>query len=194
MSGSLVLRVSVMVLLLVPAVSVGAQQTGPAASESEYIVVSRFRAAVDAYVVQHHLFEPLSPELMCLPEDTVAVVNALAEVPREARPAPREGEIFTPDVADLFRRRIAATFHRDEYNRVDLLGATDQEGLPTLPIRVNEPLLWRIGTVTTPWFAAALPALPEELAYRVVGRDLVLIDVVESHLVVDIIRAALPVY
>jgi hypothetical protein len=36
-----------------------------------------------------------------------------------------------------------------------------------------------------------LPLLPEELEYQLVGRNLVLIDV-PSHLVVDVIRAALP--
>ena len=93
MSASRILRVSVLALLLIPASSVGAQLMARATSDPEYIVVSRFRAAVETYVVRHHVFEPLSPELMCLPEDTVAAVNALAEVPREAWPAPREGEI-----------------------------------------------------------------------------------------------------
>jgi hypothetical protein len=194
MSASRILRVSVLALLLIPASSVGAQLMARATSDPEYIVVSRFRAAVETYVVRHHVFEPLSPELMCLPEDTVAAVNALAEVPREAWPAPREGEIFAPDVADLFRHRLAATFYWDEYNPGDLLGATDKEGLFAPPIRVNEPLPRRIGADAAPFFTPALPPLPEQLAYRLVGRDLVLIDVVESNLVVDVIRAALPVY
>jgi hypothetical protein len=44
-----------------------------------------------------------------------------------------------------------------------------------------------------PWLAGALPVLPGELAYRLVGRDFVLIDV-QSNLVVDLIRAVLPLY
>ena len=90
--------------------------------------------------------------------------------------------------------RLAATFYWDEYNHGDLLGAMDKEGLFAPPIRVNEPLPRRIGADAAPFFKAALPLLPEPLAYRLVGRDLVLIDVVESNLVVDVIRAALPIY
>jgi hypothetical protein len=36
----------------------------------------------------------------------------------------------------------------------------------------------------------ALPPLPDELQYRIVGRDLVLVDV-HANLVVDILREAL---
>jgi Zn-dependent protease len=45
------------------------------------------------------LFEPLSEEFMCLPEDSIAVLNALADVPREARPAQLE---MAAAVADVF--------------------------------------------------------------------------------------------
>jgi hypothetical protein len=57
---------------------------------------------------------------------------------------------------------------------------------------VNETLPKGIGLMM-PWLAGALPVLPEELAYRLVGRDFVLIDV-QSNRVVDVIRAILPLY
>jgi hypothetical protein len=127
---------------------------------------------------------------MCLPEDLVPVLNALADVPREARPAPREGDIFSPHVADLFRRRIAATLQAYEYTPADVLAEFDVEGLVAPPIRVNEALPRGIG-VMMPWLVGALPVLPEELAYRIVDHDFVLIDV-QSNLAVDVIRAVLP--
>ena len=38
--------------------------------------MSRFLTAADAYVLLHHrLFEPLSEEFMCLPEDSIAVTE-----------------------------------------------------------------------------------------------------------------------
>jgi hypothetical protein len=155
--------------------------------------MSRFLTAADAYVVlQHRLFEPLSEEFMCLPADSIAGLNALADVPREARPAPREGDLFSPDVADLFRRQIAATLQAYEYSPADVLAEMDVEELIAPPIRVNEALPSGIG-VMMPWLVGALPVLPEELAYRLVGRDFVLIDV-QSNLVVDVIRAVLPLY
>ena len=193
MVASHVRRVSVLALLVVPALALAAQRTAPAVSDAEYLVMSRFLTAADAYVVLHHrLFDPLSEEFMCLSEDSIAVLNALADVPREARPASREGDIFSPDVADLFRRRIAATLQAYEYNPADVLAEMDVEELLAPPVPVNEALPRGIGLMM-PWLAGALPVLPEELAYRLVGRDFVLIDV-QSNMVVDVIRAVLPLY
>lgn len=193
MVASHVRRVSVLALVVVPALALAAQGTAPAASDAEDVVMSRFLTAADAYVMLHHrLFEPLSEEFMCLPADSIAVLNALADVPRETRPAPREGDIFSPDVADLFRRRIAATLQAYEYNPAEVLAEMDVEELVAPPVLVNEALPRGIGLMM-PWLAGALPVLPEELAYRLVGRDFVLIDV-QSNMAVDVIRAVLPLY
>jgi len=191
MVASRVLRVSVLALLVGPALALGAQRTAPAVSQAEYVVISRFLTAADAYVVLHHrLFEPPSEEFMCLPEDSITLLNTVADVPREVRPAPREGVIFSPDVADLIRRRIAATLQAYEYTAADVLAELDVEKLVAPPIRVNEALPRGI-SVMMPWLVGALPVLPEELAYRIVDHDFVLIDV-QSNLVVDVIRAVLP--
>jgi hypothetical protein len=171
--------------------ALAAQRIAPAASDAEDVVMSRFLTAADAYVVLHHrLFEPLSEEFVCLPANSIAVLNALADVAGEARSAPREGDVFSPDVADLFRRRIAATLQAYEYNPADMLAEMDVEELVAPPVPVNERLPRGTGLMM-PWLAGALPVLPEELAYRLVGRDFVLINV-QSNLVVDVIRAVLP--
>ena len=75
-----------------------------------------------------------------------------------------------------------------EENRAALRLQKDIEDLIVPPVVVNEPLRW--GAVLSPSLASVLPPLPAELAFRLVGRDLVLIDV-ESDLVVDVIRAAI---
>jgi hypothetical protein len=188
-----VFRFLIWILLLAPALAAGSQWAAPATSDREYMVMSRFLNAVDAYVVEHHrLFEPLSEAMMCLPEDTLAKMNALAEVPREARRPPHEGQIFTPDVAQVFRRLLSDTLFEDEAHIDDLLAQIEKETLFAPPVRVNEPLPRDIGRALLPSFVNELPPLPEELEYRLVGRDLVLVDVVSS-LVVDVIRAALPI-
>ena len=191
MSTPRILRVAILTLLLLPGLARGSQWT---LADSEYMVVSRFLTAVDAYVVEHHrLFEPLPEGMMCLPDDTIARLNALAEVPREARKAPREGEIFTPDVADLFRRLLTTRLFGDEYSGADLAAEMEKRAVVALPVRVNEPPAWDIdNAVLLPLFSG-LPPLPEELEYHLIGRDLVLVDV-PSNLVVDVIRAALPTH
>jgi hypothetical protein len=188
MSTSRLLHVSILTLLVLPGLARGSQW---APADSEYIVVSRFLTAVDAYVVEHHrLFEPLPEGMMCLPEDTIARLNALAEVPREARTPPREGAIFTPDVANLFRRLLATRVFGDE----DSLGLPRTETEDVIaPVRVNEPPPWEIDNVVQLPLLRDLPRLPEEIEYQLVGHDLVLVDV-PSNLVVDVIRAALPTH
>jgi hypothetical protein len=177
MSTSRLLRVSILTLLLVPGSARGSQW---APTDSEYVVVSRFLTAVDAYVVEHHrLFEPLPEGIMCLPEDTIARLNVLAEVPREARKPPREGEIFTPDVANVFRRFLATRAFGDEDSLADPSTEMEKRDL-IAPIRVNEPPPWEIDNVVQLPLLRDLPVLPEELEYQLVGRDLVLVDV-PSH-------------
>ncbi len=193
MSAPSVLRVSILSLLFVPVLAVASQRVAPTASDSEYSVMSRFLTAVDAYVVEHHRFEALSEGMMCLPQDTLDRMNALAEVPREARRSPREGDIFTADVADLFTQLLATTFAGDEDSFGDAMADISREELIAPPIRVNERPPRGIGHTLVPSFDGGLPPLPEELEYRLVGRQLVLVDV-ESNLVVDVIRDALPIH
>ena len=67
------------------------------------------------------------------------------------------------------------------------------EELTAPPITVNKPLPWGAGRSTFTWLLAALPALPEDLEYRLVGRNLVLIDL-RANIVVDVLRGAVPIY
>jgi hypothetical protein len=86
--------------------------------------------------------------------------------------------------------RQAATLQAYEYTPADVPAELDVEELVAPPIRVNEALPRGIG-VMMPWLVGALPVLPEELVYRIVDHDFVLIDV-QSNLVVDVIRVVLP--
>lgn len=164
------------------------------AERADYPVLSRFFKAVDSYVVQHHrLFEPIPDEIMCLPPDALEEAGRLAAVPRDMRPAPREGGIFGPEVAAWFRQRLESTLVRHRYDRSALLDDMDEGVLVAPPVVVNEPLDWMILEGTLGGLTRELPLLPEELGYRFVGRDLVLVDL-ETNIVVDVVRGALPAY
>jgi hypothetical protein len=159
----------------------------------EYRVVSRFSRAVDDYVLMHRIVSPVPPEMMCLPDGAVAVVNDLAATPIDARPAPREGDIFALDVADLFRDRVARALRQHEINVWDLVADMNEDEMVAPPVRVNERLPWGVGDRSIQWLLSALPTLPEQLEYRLVGRDLVLFDA-HDDIVVDVLRVALPMY
>ena len=177
----------------VPVLASTPRQTLTPKEIREYRAVSSFLKAVDHYVVTHRLTRTIPPDVMCLPERTVAEVNELAAIPLEARPMPQEGDIFALDVADLFRDRIGAALRHQGINVWDLVAEMNEEELVTSPVTVASPLPWGVGDRTIGFLTAGLPVLPEGLEYRLVARDLVLFDEREN-IVVDVLRAALPVY
>jgi len=159
----------------------------------EYRAVSNFLEAVDHYVVVHRLTKAIEPEVMCLPDHTVAELNELATTPLDARPMPREGDLFAPDVAEIFRDRIGAALRHQGINVWDLVAEMNEDEVVAPPVTVATPLPWGVGDRTIGYLTAGLPSLPEELEYRLVARDLVLFDL-RANVVVDVLRAALPVY
>ena len=60
----------------------------------------------------------------------------------------------------------------------------------TVVLRVNGTFPWVLATAMFPCVIAALPPLPPELQYRIVGDTLVLIDV-HASLIVDLLPHAL---
>jgi len=159
----------------------------------EYKAVSTFAKAVDQYVLMRRITEPLPPETMCLPDGTIAKVNDLAATPFDARPVPHEGDMFSPDVADVFRDRIVRAIRQFEVNVWDLVSDMNEEESVAPPAVVGEPLPWGAGDGVVRWLNAVLPQLPEGLEYRLVGRDLLLFDT-QAKVVVDVLRVAAPVF
>ena len=117
--------------------------------------------------------------------------KALAQKIREARYAAKRGDVFAPEIAEEFRHLI----------RRELQGSkgansrkTIREGEPVKPrrLRVNDMYPEDLPMTTMPpSLLLKLPQLPQEVAYRIVGRDWVLLDV-EANLIVDFIHEALP--
>ena len=56
---------------------------------------------------------------------------------------------------------------------------------------MNDAFPWGMSRILPTCIEDALPVLPVELQYRIVGADLVLVDL-HANLIVDILRDALP--
>jgi hypothetical protein len=160
---------------------------------TEHAALVEFTEAVNRYVNMHRLVTASLPpaELCADPEQIQRQTEELSRAIRIERATAAPGEVFTPAAAELFRRRIAAAEL--------LLGdgsAVYREGeMPAhdrSPLEVNGPFPWIGGFEIMTRIEVALPPLPEELAYRVIDRDLVLLDV-GANLIVDILHDALPV-
>jgi hypothetical protein len=111
---------------------------------------------------------------------------------RARRPAAQVGDLFTFDVRRTFRKLIARAITEHQIVLADLLAdlVSDIVASSEGPV-VNQRLPWQLGAAIPPCLLAALPPLPKELQYRLVGRDLVLIDL-DANLVIDILPEALP--
>jgi len=152
-----------------------------------------FLKRVQAYVTLRKSIESTLPALKTsdLPEMITAHQQALARKIREARPNAKSGDIFTVDARRAFRRII-----REEFRGPHGRGArnTIRQGEPLKEIhpQVNQPYPEGVPfTTVPPILLLKFPRLPDQVAYRIVGRDLILLDV-EANLVVDRISEIIP--
>ena len=152
-----------------------------------------FLSRVQEYISMRKSIESALPALKRtdLPEMITAHQQALARKIREARPNAKPGDIFTESARKAFRRTI-----RDEFQGPHGRGAraTIRQGEPLKEIllQVNEPYPDGVAfTTVPPSLLLKLPKLPDQVAYRIVGRDLILLDV-EANLVVDRISEIIP--
>jgi hypothetical protein len=182
-------------LLLTPLVAFASPQqrhakpTTGAATEATAIV--EFTRAVHAYATLNRtVTASLLPEEMCAdPEEAQRRVGQVAEALRSERAAARAGDVFTPSIASVFRRRLADAIRQSALRGEVLEPQQAPQGEPRL--EVNDAFPWIAGHGMSPAILASLTPLPSELEYRFVHRDLVLLDV-GANLVVDILENALP--
>ena len=157
----------------------------------EHAALAAFEVSVQDYAALHRRVARLTPPMRVTadPVQLRGALDALGEEIRLARHTAQVGDIFTPVVARMFRRRIAVALWDVDMTALMAEMEEDAEECAQRPV-VNGPFPWSAGNAIWPSVLAALPDLPEELEYRFVGADLVLIDV-PANLVVDILDGAL---
>ena len=117
--------------------------------------------------------------------------HSLADAIREARPAAKQGDIFTPESSAEFLKVIRGTLRGANAANVR---KTIRQGEPVMGVHltVNGAYPEHLPSTTMPpTLLLRLPRLPDKLAYRIVDHDFVLQDT-EARLVVDLIPGALP--
>ena len=150
-------------------------------------VVREFTRGVDRYMNMRWMLEaPLGPNTLCAdPEETQRGLMELANAIRSERASAQSGNIFTPAVAEFFRQQLTAALREDGYQLLFYLeDATTGIPIDVPAVEVNETLPWGVGDRLWPSLMAKLPV---ELEYRIVGRDLVLVDV-PIDLVIDVLE------
>jgi hypothetical protein len=185
---------SVQVMCLVGAIATPLFATGRQTIADETTIVTRFEVAVQQYMDLRRQVTGSLPSLDSSTDvaEIRSAIRARADALRAARPKARAGELFTPEVAALFRQRILAALNAYDVSESDVLREGD-EGLDgeTVPaVVVNESFPWERAPRMLACVLASLPLLPAGLEYRFVATSLVLVDV-EATLVVDVMDDAL---
>ena len=116
--------------------------------------------------------------------------DALAGGIQRARQKAQPGAIFSPPVAGVIKRRIADTVRTEKL--ADTLADIDDEGTagPSPKMHLRLPVTAQMATMP-PSLLKALPKLPKELEYRILGQYLVLRDI-DASLIIDYIPVAVP--
>jgi hypothetical protein len=153
-----------------------------------------FAGRVQKYVQLHKSVEATVPKLKATnePELIVAHQKILARKIKAARAHAKRGDIFTPAAREDFQKAMSSEFQGPQASHAK---ATMKQGAPLkdVHLHVNEIYPESIPyTSVPPTMLQKIPKLPEELAYRAVSSDLVLLDV-KANLVVDYLPGVIPV-
>jgi len=157
------------------------------------LTIQDFSKRVDEYVKLRKRMEAgLSvPKSKSSAADLKQYQAALAQKISAERSQVKPGDIFTPAVSRLFIKLIATPFESGDGSKIraSLRHAEPVRGLSPA---INQQYPQTVALQSTPpTLLSDLPKLPAEIEYRIVGRELILLDTA-AGLVVDLLPDALP--
>lgn len=153
-------------------------------------VVAEFEQRAKQYLDWRETTVGKAPYPTNSPGKIVAARQELANKVRVSRAGAKQGEVFTPEIANYFRREITATFNGRYGKRIrsSLKNSEPSE----IHLEINQSYPEKVALQSTPpTLLLNLPELPKGLEYRIVGRELVLRDS-DANIIVDYIQNALP--
>ena len=148
-----------------------------------------FAAATHEYAELHRRIERQLPplEVTSNPEVIDKAIRNLAAAIRLASPDMRQGRFFSDELGLRIRVSVAEALAANGFTPADVRATEPMAIDPAqLRLQVGEPFHWIYGSAMFPCVLAALPPLPPELQYRILGSTLVLIDV-HANLVLDVL-------
>jgi hypothetical protein len=186
-SPSVVVGIAMLVISATPVhAGAGQQKVNPDAKLQQ-----EFKQRVETYMELHKKLEKQAPPMKdkAEPVEIKRSQDALAKGIQAARANAKQGEIFTPEIAQLFRRLMYPETHGPD--GADTKNAIKEDSPASIPLKVNGlyPEKAPLPTVP-PNLLANLPQLPEDLEYRIVNKDLILRDV-HANIIIDYIPKAI---
>lgn len=178
----------------VPTTGANEQKMAAPQTNADALLLKDFKDRIDAYMKLHDRQEKgdAKQKETSKPERIKASQDALAAKIQAARKDAKPGEIFTPEIRQLFRRLMYPEM-KGPVAAETKKTTRAEEGLPAkaeiLKVNARYPDSSPLPTVP-PNLLVRLPQLPEDLEYRIVNKDLILRDV-NANLVVDFIPNAI---
>lgn len=160
--------------------------------EAREAALKVFVERVGSYAALHVRLERALPPLDVTRETLrlFAIRQRLADGIREARAGARQGDIFSPDVADVFRAIIAERLAGRDVEGFLIALHEEHPSMHGVRPTVNGPFISGASQEMPTVLLHALPALPTDVEYRIVNHDLVLWDI-HANLVIDFVPDAL---
>lgn len=158
---------------------------------NEQRLIDDFKKRVDHYEdVSSKLEKEVYPASSELDPNTIhARQKELAARIVKALPEWKQGAIFTPEVSALFKKRIAEVVNGPD--GANIKGAIFDDAPGDMAIKVFTEYPAGVPIATLPAQMLKLfPALPNELEYRFLGPNLILMDIA-AFLIVDVIPDAI---
>jgi len=136
-------------------------------------IVTDFSARVSSYAELRTGLEKGLPALTVTddPAEIMRAVRALGKRIRVARAEAKQGDIFTPAISVEFRKALLLEMNTNTWETV----MDDNPGRVSRAINRTYPKRKPFSTVPVN-ILARLPRLPDDIEYRFLGRDLILLD------------------
>ena len=173
-------------------VAIAAQRPAAPAPAKRDPAIAGFLDRVNAYVALHQRLESKMPKLPdnATPKQIDDNQRALAAAIQAARPQAKRGDLFTPEMTVFARTLLNRVFAGPDGKQ--LLSSIMDENPADIQLSVNQRYPDEVPFASMPpEVLKALPELPEELEFRFVGDDLILLDP-HAHIILDFIENALP--
>jgi hypothetical protein len=151
-----------------------------------------FEKRVKEYVALHKKLEATLPDLPkeATPQQIDVHQRALGKLIQEARVGAKAGDLFTPEMRKVVRRLIAQVFRGPGGRQVKSSILDEYTDSVRLQVNGRYPDTVPLSTVP-PQILQNLPTLHEDLEYRFVGDNLILLDS-HAHIIADYIPKVFP--
>lgn len=160
-------------------------------SSQDKQAVTDFEKRVNDYLALRKKDAGTSPKPTTSAKKLEQTEKELAAKVRAARSGAKQGDIFTPPIAQYFHRQLEKTLQGPQGAKIRA-SLKHAEPLHGIAIQVNGIYPPKVPLQsTTPSLLANLPPLPKEIEYRIVNDDLVLHDIA-ANIIVDFLPHAIP--